>query len=544
MGFRFHWWGLAAVSLFLLAGQPFLPLLGFEEDEALFASAVLQPRGEIHSVQIGHAHVATMLLSYLGALKSWILGPLIRNVRPSVWVVREPALLAGAASVWLFYLLLRRIAGRRAAVLGALLLAADPLYLLTTCFDWGPVALQHLLITAGLYLLVAFYQDRGTWRLAGAFFLFGLALWDKALALWMLSGLAVAAAMLLRSYVARVLTLRRIGIALSSFAMGCAPLLIYNLQTRGATMQGNFTAETSTIAAKALLLSKTLSGQALFGYLSAEDAETPAPRAPQGWLQRVSAGISNFFGHPRHTLGVIALLAAVLLAPLADSNGRRTVGIAAIAIAVAWIQMALTANAGASVHHTILLWPLPVMIVAVSLAAASRRLGRVGVPLLGAVAVILAAPGAAVTNEYHAQMVRNGGSTSWTEALFPAVRYLSETRAAKVFCVDWGMLNGMRLASRGRLPLAFGTLPSEQTAEKDAILRYLLSSPDYVFVAHTREAEFLQGSRERLIAGAATLGYRPSNLAVIDDAHGRHIFEVFRFRRSDEPELASGAKPD
>jgi len=48
-------------------------------------------------------------------------------------------LVAGAASIWLFYRLLRRIAGERAAVIGSTLLAADSLYLLTTCFDWGPV---------------------------------------------------------------------------------------------------------------------------------------------------------------------------------------------------------------------------------------------------------------------------------------------------------------------------------------------------------------------------------------------------------------------
>ena len=44
--------------------------------------------------------------------------------------MRVPMLLAGAASVWLFYLLLRRIAGERAALIGCGLLAADSLYLL------------------------------------------------------------------------------------------------------------------------------------------------------------------------------------------------------------------------------------------------------------------------------------------------------------------------------------------------------------------------------------------------------------------------------
>jgi uncharacterized membrane protein len=76
-------------------------------------------------------------------------------------------LLAGAATIWLFYRLLRRISGNRAAVFGCALLAADSTFLLTNTFDWGPVALQHLLLVGAILLLVVFYQDN---RLGGAFF--------------------------------------------------------------------------------------------------------------------------------------------------------------------------------------------------------------------------------------------------------------------------------------------------------------------------------------------------------------------------------------
>ena len=101
-----------------------------------------------------------MLMSYLGTLKSWIYRPIFQLFGTGVSAMRVPMLLAGAASVWLFYLLLRRIAGERAAVIGCGLLAADSLYLLTICFDWGPVALQHLLLICGMLLLFGFYQER------------------------------------------------------------------------------------------------------------------------------------------------------------------------------------------------------------------------------------------------------------------------------------------------------------------------------------------------------------------------------------------------
>src|ERR1017187_2946798 len=115
-------------------------------------------------------------MSYLGTLKSWLYRPIFQWFGVGVPVVRLPMLLAGAASVWLFYRLLRRAAGERAALLGCGLLAADSLYLLTTCFDWGPVALQHLLMLSGMLLLFGFYQHPSHLRLAGGCFLLGMAM--------------------------------------------------------------------------------------------------------------------------------------------------------------------------------------------------------------------------------------------------------------------------------------------------------------------------------------------------------------------------------
>src|SRR5207302_11187398 len=76
---------------------------------------------------------------------------------------------------------------------------------------------------------------------------------------------------------------------------------------------------------------------------------------------------------------------ALLLAPLARGAALKAILFALVAMVVAWAQMAVTVNAGGSVHHAILLWPLPEMVIAVSVAAASRRLGRAGVPTLAAV---------------------------------------------------------------------------------------------------------------------------------------------------------------
>ena len=161
-----------------------------------------------------------MLMSYVGTLKSWIYTPIFQLFGTDVMSMRVPVLLAGAASIWLLYLLLRRIAGDRAALIGCALLAVDSMYLVTTCFDWGPVALQHLLVLGGMLLTLRFYQERQAGSLAGAFFLFGLALWDKAIAMWMLSGLGVGVILTFPRQFFATLPRRRLAIAVLAFGLG------------------------------------------------------------------------------------------------------------------------------------------------------------------------------------------------------------------------------------------------------------------------------------------------------------------------------------
>src|ERR1035437_2924392 len=136
---------LAACLLFFVTGSAFVSHLGLQNDESLFANGIFKPYAVVYTYPWGRAGLPVMLMSYLGALKSWIYRPIFELFGTGASAVRVPMVLAGVASVWLFYLLLRRAAGERAALFGCGLLAADSLYLLTTCFDWGPVALQHLL---------------------------------------------------------------------------------------------------------------------------------------------------------------------------------------------------------------------------------------------------------------------------------------------------------------------------------------------------------------------------------------------------------------
>ena len=523
---------LIGCSFFVLAGLAFLPLLGIENDEALFAIVFFKPRGGSYTYKIGHSELPLMILSYLGTLKSWVYRPIFKLFGMGVASVRIPVILAGAASVWLLYQLLLKISGRRAALIGCGLLATDATFLLTSTFDWGPVALAHLLVLGGLLLLIRFWQRRQEAALAVAFFLFGLALWDKALAVWILSAAGLAALLTIPRQILDVVTVRRLGLAALCLCLGALPLVLYNIHTRGGTLRGTSVYNSADLRLKGQTLVSALDGSGLFDYMVPEEWQTPHPHEPSGWLQGASAGLSAAAGHPRQSLLLYAFCAGLLLMPLARGAALRALVFALVAMTVAWLEMALTANAGNGLHHTILLWPFPQIIIAISFAETSRRLGHAGVPIVAAVTALLVASGLVLINEYYARIARNGGAISWTNAVFSLSEYMKTVPAKTVYSLDWGFFDALRMLSNGVLPMRVGedTIDKPQLSADDrrAVLD-MISTPDNVFVAHSKAFEFYPGLAAKMAEFAEGAGYHRQDLATIPDSNGRPTFEVFRF---------------
>src|SRR5207244_2867084 len=115
-------------------------LAGLQNDEALFASPLYTNINQDLSIH----YVPLMVMSYLGTLKTLLYGPWLWLVGANLWTIRLPMVLAGAATICLFFHLASPLIGRLGAFCGAFLLATDPLFLLTATYDWGPVAIEHL----------------------------------------------------------------------------------------------------------------------------------------------------------------------------------------------------------------------------------------------------------------------------------------------------------------------------------------------------------------------------------------------------------------
>jgi hypothetical protein len=519
---------ILASIFFFLAGQPFIPLLGIQNDEALFAGAIYEPLEALYAWPLPYLQqIPLMLMSYLGCLKTLIYIPIFKLFGNGAYAVREPALIFGAASVWLFFLLLRRVAGNRAGLVGCWLLAADSLYLLTTCYDWGPVALQHLLLIAGALLLVRFNQTKSNVSLALGFLLFGLALWDKALALWMLSGFGIAGFLTFPRQIFAVVGFRRLLISLAALALGAAPLISYNLHAPLATIRENTTIDTGSLITKFHLLTETARGGMLLGFLNAPDQTTPAPHPPRGLIESASARLSSLAGHPSSDWLLAVFVAAGVLAPLSGWPTLRIVTFFLIAMAVAWLQMALNSHTGGAVHHAILLWPWPEAVVAISFAGASRQLGRFGASALTAATALVVLSSLLVTNEYYTKMVRNGGSPTWSAALFPLAESLKDS-GAYAFCTDWGILESVGLLNAWHPVMRNGILGEDESVA----LEHMVGDPTHIILAHVPEAEQFPGVNERIVERAAKLGYAKQRIRVVGDGFGRNVFEVYKFVRA------------
>jgi hypothetical protein len=197
--------------------------------------------------------------------------------------------------------------------------------------------------------------------------------------------------------------------------------------------------------------------------------------------------------------------------------------------------MTMTTGAGGSIHHVILLWPLPQAIVAVALACASRRLGRAGRLAAAVAAGALMISNALVVNEYFAVLNRGGSLTIWSPAVLPLSDYLRKTPAQHVFTVHWGLMDPLQFLNSGKLPLEDGNLPIAKPALQpgdDALLFRILNAPGHLFVLQTKESELFPGAWDKLLGFASEHGYDGQVMARISDGYGRQVFEVWRFSKA------------
>ena len=519
---------LCACCLYILLGASLIPYAGVQNDEALFSIPLYLFNPKDLSISIFHHRVPLMVMSYVGTLKTFLYAPILRIFGANVWSIRLPMVLAGAATIYFFYKLVRRAVGTKEAILGAFLLATDPIFVLTDTFDWGPVALEHFLLVTGCLSLLQFAQSDSMLQLAGGFFLLGLALWNKAVFFWALAGLCFGAIVVFRREIGERLTPANLGVAAAAFLVGALPFVLYNIRQPNATLGATAHFDTANFAPKFAMARGALNGSGLLGYLAMPDwADHPKPVT--SWRGRVAKWSVQHCPVPRKNLMEYALVLALLAAPWWRRS--RPAWFCLIFMAVTWGTMAVTNGAGGAIHHSVLLWPFPQFFVAIALASLPW-------PRAAAVAcVLLVAANLAVLSQYLLDFEQDGASSVFSDALFPLSAAFADPSEGAVerpiYVIDWGMANTLALFHRGRLLVR----PADGPFQKDSpsiveqdIIHAMVSDPNALFVDHVPEKHIFPKVRERLDKAVSDAGFREEPLRTIFDSNGRTEFEIFRIR--------------
>jgi hypothetical protein len=522
---------LAASGLFILLAILFIPYAGIQADEALFSVSLFPHISKDLQLPILPPHVPLMLMTYIGSLKTLLYWPVFRIFGTNEWTLRIPVMLLGAITIFVFYNLADAAAGYRAAAIGAFLLATDPVFLLTNTFDWGPVALEHVFLVTGCWFVYRFGHKCGSdarvWHLAAGFLCWGLALWNKAIFVWALSGLSAGGVMVFLPEIKRCWSLRVVRVALLSFLCGSLPLVIYNLTHKSVTVSENVHVDPRSIAGKWVQVENAANGSSLFGYLVGED-EWPNPKAPHSLHGRAATWIYNRLGE--HRLNGFFYVFGVLLLAAPWWWKHRAARFSLVFMTVAWLLMALTHDAGTSAHHVILLWPFPLLFAAIALASLPWR------PLAWIAAAIMIAMNLLVLNQYVYQFERNGPGNFFTDAMNPLSMSLDPYSERHLYIIDWGIYENLNLLHEGRLDFRILQDPlltdSPSTKEMDQI-RDMLLDPRALILDHVREREVFPNVGARLDQAARALGFRRAVVQTIPDSNGRPRFEILRFTGKD-----------
>jgi hypothetical protein len=497
--------GIASIAFYLALGLLYLPLPGIQDDEVLFTAALFRAEWVEYKLTLLGKHIPLMLMSYLGALKAYLLYPVFLLFGFNVWSLRLPTLLLSALSIALTGDLTRRKHSTAAGLTVMALLGTDLTLSTTSVCDWGPVAFQHFAVACSLWLTT---RDGSTRSFALAGTLLGLALWNKTTLVWPLVGLSASGLVFYARDLVQVSWKKWVLMSLC-FMASAAPLLVYNARTGGKTLQ-KASAQTASQALQEKLPAamEVLSGRVMSYHLFG------VPEKPLSWP---AANLPR----ENRLLGVV--LVAALLWTVRGSKWTRAT---AFALIVGWLFMAFSSEGGVAAHHVVLLWPLPHVLIACALAevafmgrplAKRLALGLAGLVILGNLVIDTA---------FLIRIREFGAGNVWTSAIFSLHPELMKSQPDGLIAVgDWGIANSVEFLGGRRLNMALGHAAQDLEGQ-----RWLLQTTA-VWALRTPGREVIPGITAELQKMAASHGYRFEIVKRIHDPQGREIFWVCRAKK-------------
>ena len=516
------------IILFVFLAALLAPMFGLEYDELLFARGLLVPQDAAFLISSHHHFLSIMLMSYVGALKSWLYAPIFAIFGMSTWSIRLPCILLAAATIYFLARLVSRIAGWPSALFVLWLLSTDVVFAFTATFDWGPVVIQNLLLVIGLLCVEKWQRHPSPFVLFLAGTAFGLALWDKALFLWNFSAMAVVFWGLYFRKVRLLLTRPIAGVFFLGLLIGASPLITYNLLHRNQTLSESARFSTAEVAAKFQYLKFSIDGRTAIAPFI--EVDHPMPDREARPLGDVATRLARMlpWTPPSWRFAFYAVVVPLGLL-LADARRRRWILFFFASASLAWLESALTIGAGASIHHSVLIWPLLYGATAVAAGVIAARLGRFGTWLLALLVMILAVRGLEQMDLLYSHLITYSPAVQWTNADVPLAAWLDGHGVKTVITSDWGLDSTVRVRTQNHINVLDEAWPlrDHQFDEKAFASCH---PPDCVVVGHPRVRELYSGNDAEMERGLASAGLQRNLVAQMVDSHGRPSIQVYSIR--------------
>jgi hypothetical protein len=474
------WLALAAMVL-LLARQNF-SVPGLYYDEAVFAGLAKDfVAGHVHGQHMPDHQVIMLagrpfplfVQTYLGALKSWMLIPAFGGFGPSVAVLRATSLFWQLIALLFLMLATRRWLGLTTALVAGVLLASDPTFFFLSVLDWGVAVPAFVCRCACFYFAIRWNQHR---KLSDAFFvgLFaGFGFFNKADFAVFLIAVSLAALFCYRRQLVAAIRGHSSAVALAcfGFALGGGPMLLKIPRMLMLTISGPHPNAHGELATKFKTMLSIYDGSHFYRLMTVG-----------GVFERMYEGA----GGPKAAMGVAVVAAFILLGVLAYRKQiARTRPLVFLILAAVLITLGVFLLPDAvRIHHAVLVFPMPQLVVAalVALAWNTNAPIRTTAVLLVAIVCLSGFRSIVATQELIRQ---TGGRGRWSESLDQFCRENRDRSDLTIVSLDWGFNEQLMF-------LTNGPQLSEPFWDFNQTLPPLPPDPNYIYLAHPTQYSTLK----------------------------------------------------
>ena len=378
-----------------------------------------------------------MIMPYVGAGRYYLLLPVFALWGADPFVARVFAALLSAFGIWALARLLREQVHPAVGAFTALALAVHPSFLFHTVLDKGNVAVWTASLGALALSVNAYLKSPGTARACLVGLVAGIAVWNRLNFAWWLLSAGVAAVLVLRREV--WIPRRHIGALAAGGLIGCFPLIVYELLSRGGTLAFM---EDARLDLDLLSLFQARVPMLLDAVLCDHDCRAvwDGPASSPFWLSAV-LGAGVVFGLVMALLGKDQTPAALW---------HRLAALFCLAFGVVMVFSRLPIGH----HHLIALLPAAAVVVVLALGwlATRYRLGKV---VAGAFALVYFCAAMSWNVALIRGLERTGGTDSWSDAIYFVNDYLeTHKRGSEVKILDWGLHNNLFVLSKGEIKAA------------------------------------------------------------------------------------------